>query len=547
MDARALPWAAALTTVLLIGCGASEAPAPTGPFVTVLVQGPPLHGANGINVGPDGYLYVASVSSSAVAVVDPESGAVVDFWGLEQGITGPDDLAFGPGGAMFWTDIATGRVGKRAPDGTTSVVASLGPGVNPITFSDDGLFVAQCFLGDDLYELDPDGVEEPRVIIDDLGPQCGLNGMDWGPDGSLYGPRWFRGEVARVDVDTGTVETVASGFQIPAAVKFDSQGRLHVLDAQADEVVRVDVASGEKHVVGRLGVGGDNLVFDAADRLFVASRHDGSVVEITGPTTIREVVPGGLNTPGGLAYVPSTEGAGRLFVADSLSLREYDAATGAEVVAAGRSDSDLGQVRSAHRHGEQLILSGATTVSLWDLHADRLVARFEGFDEAVDALAYGDDIVVSEYATGSVLRFHPGSPDDRTAIASGLVEPAGLAVHGTDLYVADRSGTLFQILDDGEALDVLRAVASGLAGPEGIAAAEDGTLYVVEEDAGRVTRVNPETGSTTPVADGLALRGLERHPIGEATSVAFLSGIAVGDNTLFVSAYPKNRLYRIEL
>ena len=195
--------------------------------MTVLVQGPPLHGANGINVGPDGYLYVASVSSSAVAMVDPESGAVVDFWGLEQGITGPDDLAFGPDGAMFWTDIATGRVGKRAPDGTTSVVASLGPGVNPITFSDDGrLFVAQCFLGDDLYELDPDGVEEPRVIIDELGPQCGLNGMDWGPDGRLYGPRWFRGEVVRVDVDTGTVENRSRQVsRIPAAVKFDSQGR----------------------------------------------------------------------------------------------------------------------------------------------------------------------------------------------------------------------------------------------------------------------------------------------------------------------------------
>ena len=61
--------------------------------------------------------------------------------------------------------------------------------MNPITFSDDGrLFVSQCALGDHLFELDPDGSEGPRLITDQLGPGCGLNGMDWGPDDRLYGP-----------------------------------------------------------------------------------------------------------------------------------------------------------------------------------------------------------------------------------------------------------------------------------------------------------------------------------------------------------------------
>ena len=153
---------------------------------------------------------------------------------------------------------------------------------------------------------------------------------------------------------------------------------------------------------------------------------------------------------------------------------------------------------------------------------------------------------MSQYNTGSVIRFDPASPDDRTVIATGLEEPAGLAVQGANLYVADRSGTLFQILDDGETLETPRPVASGLAGPEGIAAAEDGTLYVVEEDAGRVTRVNPQTGTSTPVVDGLALRGLERRALAESTSIGYLSGVAVGNGTLFVSDYQGNRVYRIE-
>ena len=540
---RALSWSLGISAVLVIGCGAPEPSEPTEATVTVLAQGGPLHGTNGVYFGPDGRLYVASVSSAAVAALDPESGAILERWGPEEGVKGPDDLTFGPDGSMFWTDFAFGDVGRRTPDGTTTVVASPGLGVNPITFSDDGrLFVSQCVLGDQLFEIDPDGIEEPRLISDQLGPGCGLNGMDWGPDDRLYGPRPSSNEVVRVEVESGTVETVASGFQgRPVAVKFDSRDRLHVLDTGAGEVVRVDVATGDTEVVGRVGVGSDNLAFNAEDRLFVSSFTDSSIVEVTGPETIRTVIPGGISWPGGLAYVPTTGGSGRLFVADRRALRELDPATGEEVHAVR-----VGPVMSAHPHGAQLILSGPTTVSIWDPDGDRLVARFEGFKEAVDALPFGDDIIVSEYETGRVLRFHPASPDARTVIASGLEVPAGLAVHGGHLYVADRSGTLLQILDDGERLDPPRPVASGLAGPEGITADEDGALYVVEEDADRVIRVDPETGAVTLVADGLALHGLEQKSVEKATSVGFLAGIAVGNGSLYVSGYPESRVYRID-
>lgn len=542
---------AALPAALLAGCGGPEPappPEPVGGAVTVLAQGGPLHGSNGIMFGPDGRLYVASVVSSEVAAIDPETGEVLDRWGEAEGVNGPDDLAFGPDGSLYWTDIAGGDVGRRTPDGTAAVVASPGPGVNPITFSDDGrLFVSQCFLGDKLFEVDPDGAEEPRLISDQLGPGCGLNGMDWGPDGKLYGPRWFRNEVARVDVDSGMVETVASGFGIPAAVKFDSEGRLHILDTQAGEVVRVDVATGEKEVVGRPGVGLDNLALDADDRLFVSSFTDGSIVEVTGPETIREVMRGGVNSPGGLAWLAADGGAGRLFVADGSSLRELDPVAGATVHVEPSIVSEVGQAMSAHPHGDHLVLSGGGMVTLWDPDEHRLIARFEGFEHPIDAVGYGGDVVVSEFGAGQVVRFSPDAPDDRTVVASGLAEPAGLAVDGTDLYVADRSGSIFLILDDGAALDAPRPVASGLAGPEGMAAAGDGTLYVAESDEDRVTRVDPQTGTTERLAGGLALRGLERAALGESTSVGVLSGVAVGgDGALFVSGYRENRIYRIE-
>ena len=99
-----------------------------------------------------------------------------------------------------------------------------------------------------------------------------------------------------MDVDSGAAETVATGFMIPAAVKFDSQGRLHVLDTQAGEVVRIDVESGDREVVGRPGFGVDNLALDSEDRIFVSSFTDGSVVEVTGPETNRVVLPSHVNS-----------------------------------------------------------------------------------------------------------------------------------------------------------------------------------------------------------------------------------------------------------
>ena len=134
---------------------------------------------------------------------------------------GPDDLTFGPDGSLYWTSIMTGEVGRRTSDGTTTTQL-VAVGVNPITFSENGrLFVALDFLGDALYELDPKLIAPPRLIAKNLG---WMNGMDWGPDGYLYGPLWTKGQVVRVNVDSGEITTVADGFKTPAAVKFDTQG-----------------------------------------------------------------------------------------------------------------------------------------------------------------------------------------------------------------------------------------------------------------------------------------------------------------------------------
>ena len=52
---------------------ATEGPAgPASP--TVLVQGAPIKGANGITFGQDGRLYIASIGGDQIVVMDPETG-----------------------------------------------------------------------------------------------------------------------------------------------------------------------------------------------------------------------------------------------------------------------------------------------------------------------------------------------------------------------------------------------------------------------------------------------------------------------------------------
>lgn len=545
---RRFPVILGLVLTGVVGACASESPQPRsdeGP-VRVLASGARFRGTNGLLFGPDGKLYVASVVTPVIAVMDPETGAIEERFSLEHGVKGPDDLAFGPDGSLYWTDILIGEVGRRRPDGTTEVVANLGPGPNPITFSDDGrLFVSQCFLDDRLWELDPEGEDEPRLINGALGPGCGLNGMDWGSDGYLYGPRWFRGEVARVDVDTGEVEAVATGFGVPAAVKFDSQGRLHVLDTLAGEVVRV--VDGTKEVVGRVQPSSaDNLAFSDDDRLFVSSFSDGYVVEVLDPDNNRTLSAGGINMPGGLA-LDASGGTERLWLADFFALRALDPSSGAELEAERNvlGVSELGSVMTVHPHQGTLILSTwfDNEVKIWNPAERTMKARFEGFVAPLDALAYDDGIAVTELGTGRVLHFDPDSPDVRSTIAEDLGAPTGLAAAGGDLFVTDRSGgRVLQIAAAGNPLEVPRVVADSLEGPEGIDVGPDGRLYVVEADAARVIAIEPASGAKTVLAKGLEIQVPGQGAFPESM---IFNGIAAGAGRVYVSGDRANVVYVI--
>lgn len=521
------------------GDGALSGMAP-GTKLSVLATGAAVSGANGIHFGPDGLLYVASVIGSEIIALDPETGEVRRRLTAADGVNGPDDVAFAPDGALYWTAILTGEVAGYTAEGRLVRAAQLTPGVNPLTFSQDGrLFVAQCFFDDKLYEVDPAGQQLPRLIADDLGPGCGLNGMDWGPDGRLYGPRWFEGTVVSFDVDSGGRRLEAEGFEVPAAVKFDGQGRLHVLDTATGEILRVNGV--ERAVAASVAPGLDNFAFDARDRLFVSSFVDGFVARVEPDGSITELLPGGMAHPGGVTVLVR-DGRAQVVVADLHAIRGFDPVSG-EPLFSQRNILGVGALGSAiavSADGPNLVLASFTdnSVRVWDPVAERTVSRWDDLALPVSAVRYGDGIAVAEHGSGRVLLLTEAG---QTVLAEGLQAPTGLASDGDRLYLTERArGQVLLIARGGHAV-APEVMADGLEAPEGIAVL-DGGLVVVEAESGRVLRIQDgETTLLTAIAPGTPPASPAQPP------AMVLNDVAAHDGVLFATGETGRVLYRIDL
>jgi sugar lactone lactonase YvrE len=530
-------------------------------LVKEIATGSPIKGANGINFGPDGNLYIGAVNSQEIIVMNSQNGKILNRLGPNEGVTTPDDLAFGPDGSLYWTDIFTGFVKRRTPDGvvTEQFVA---PGVNPITFSEDGrLFVGLCFLGDGLYELDPDFNDPPRPIIiaseeNFFFPLAFFNAFDFGPDGKLYGPQFAGGKVIRVNVggpgtppstkpfEDGTAEIVAEGFTVPVAAKFDSESVLHVLD-QSGEVFKVNTQTGEKTLFIKIQEGLDNLAFDSKGSLFISNADFGSIVEILPSGQPRTVSAGGMIGPMGLAVLPGANNQDALFVADLFRLRQFNGLTGKEeMVYKGDLLGVLANLTTPFTlsaDGENLIVSSwfASVVQVWNPQTDKVLQTFEIPSVPVDAIRFKDDIAVSALFAGVV------RASDQSPIFPGgtLLVPSGLATDGETLWAADfATGTIWQLGSD----NIPVALATGLKGPEGLAWDKEGGLLVVESEASRLSRVDLITGEVTTVADGLKLSAAPINLVNLVTPSYWFDGVAVGQSgDIYVSGGGKNVIYRI--
>lgn len=574
-----------------------------------LVRGAALNAANGIDVGPDGNLYVASVNGQEIIVMDKNNGKIIRRIndgnnGIRFDVISPDDLVWSPDGtALYWTDILTGEVG-RLKDGLVKK-QFVAPGVNPIAFNDDGrLFVALDFLGDGLYEIDPELDGDPRAIVpyvEDTFPLGFFNSFDFGDNGRLFGPLFAAGLVISVDVGecnpygsppidcpdptsnpfgdgTARVEAVIppgpNGLPPnPAAAKFDPEGLLTVLD-QLGRVWKIDLGdlddpadNGQPILFTTLQPGLDNMVFDNDGSLYMTNNDEGWVAQILPSGQARILSPGGMIVPQGFAVMKGPRNEDLIFQADLFTLRQFNGRSGQQenqfkgflVPVPGEVSLTLPQNISVS--GGNLVISSffSSTVQIWNPESDPGFENIQDFASQVEApidavqLNSGSgDVIVSDLARlegPGIYRMSDNSKILSLAVASGL------ATDGVSVWAADwGDGTIYQIDFEGGSPSI-KVVATGLSFPEGLALDQEGRLLVFETKAfnefgfSQLSRVDLSI-STSTARDNVivVLEGLEPADGGvtDFPPMWLFDGVDVGVNgDIYLTGGEANAIHKI--
>ncbi|MBR0818816.1 SMP-30/gluconolactonase/LRE family protein [Bradyrhizobium liaoningense] len=510
--------------------------------VSKLVAGSAFHGVHGLGIDKAGHLFAGSVAGAALYEVDLAGGTAKVAIPSPVGMA--DDIAFAPDGTMAWTGFLTGDLYARKGDGPIKKLASGLPGINSLAFRKDGrLYATTVFLGDTLYEIDVEGVKPPRQIMEKMG---GLNGFEFGPDDKLYGPLWFKGQVAKVDVDKAELTVVADGFKVPAAVNFDSKGNLWVVDTALGQLVRVDPKSGTKTMVAQLKPSLDNLAIDDKDRIYVSNMADNGIQEVDPATgQARQVVIGKLALPGGIG-VTSDNGKDTIHVADVFAYRTVDGATG-EVTEKARmhaAGTTLEYPMSATAKGNDVVLSSwfTGTVQVIDGKTGTTRDMLHDFKAPHDAIVLADgSILVAELGTKSLVRVSGEHGQDRTTLIGGLEGPVGIVGGSSgEVYVTEAfAGVVSKIETNGEKT----VLAKELKMPEGIARGSDGRLIVAEVGAQRLIEVAPDSGKVTEIAANLPI-GLMGAPGGLPSNIP--TGVAIGaSGIIYFSSDIENAIYKV--
>ena len=525
-----------LAAMLLPGIGhASNYQAPE-----VLVPPSPFKGVHGLAVDHQNRLLAGSVVGYSMYQVDQVSGEVSTFIGPDLGQA--DDIAIGPQGEMAWTGFTLGKLLYRDNDNASIRVLAEGlPGINSVAFDQKNgkLYASQVFLDDALWEFDLSAQQPPRLIKRDMG---GFNGFEVGSDGWLYGPLWFKGLVVRINPENGDMQTVGEGFGTPAAVNFDSQGQLFVVDTLSGQLIKLDPATGETDMIAQLASALDNLAIDAEDRIFVSNMADNSITEVnpvSGAT--RVIVQGNLAAPAGLSL---TEDGKTLYVADVFSFRSVDTASGKVTDIRRAHGSDIEYPIAVGLGEERVLLTSFSTGTLHLLKRDDMstLAMVHGLNAPSAAVELDDgSILVSELGSGALIQLSGPQLENRRTLAEGLYGPVQM-IKGQDgqIYLTEAAGFLTRV---NPANGEITRLAQDLQMPEGLVQSAEGQFIVAETAAKRLIRLDIASGERHILADNL--------PIGYPTSPGMPpSGIPTGlvmaaDGTLYFSADQDNGIYRL--
>ncbi|MGK7905396.1 MAG: hypothetical protein AB4352_29120 [Hormoscilla sp.] len=234
-----------------------------------------LNGPDGLTLGPDGNLYIATNRNDDVRRYDGRTGLLIDVFASGGGLDEPDGIAFGPDGNLYVTSDGTEAVLRY--DGTTGLfidefVQAGSGGLNgpqDIIFGPDGHLYVSSFDTDQVLRYNGTTGAFLDVFASGGGLDGPNRGLTFGGDGNLYVSSSETNSVLRYDGTTGFfidefVSAGSGGLDSPLDINFGPDGHLYVISENSNEVLRYDGTTGAFLDVFAAGGGLDapnNFVF----------------------------------------------------------------------------------------------------------------------------------------------------------------------------------------------------------------------------------------------------------------------------------------------
>jgi sugar lactone lactonase YvrE len=458
---KSLPWFVVLLFILL-AFSFSEMALAAGPKVldhnykmVRLVKDTLFPGCNGATIGWDGALYMVHTANGQVTRVDLKTMKASPFAPPYGGTFITDDISAGDKDNFFVTGTTplVGEVYRINRNGVKTVIASglLAPNGIRYNKKNGRLFTSECFQANRVFELDPTGAKEPKLLVkENVIPVP--EGFDFDPDtNDLIIPDMGTGKILRVNPDTGAISTIADKFTAPIALKIGPDNMAYFPEL-GGAVYRLSLDGQKREKLAQLPPGLDNLAITPQGRLFVTSYWDATVYEVStnGSGKYKTLFPTGPNQVNGVVFKN-----GKLIISDAIMIRTVE-----------KGKYVASKLNAWASHGMPL------PIGLADGPGDQVLWP----DSVNNAVAIGDP-----------------TKGEFKAIAGELNRPMAVLMSKTEpkIYVAEYgAGQITEVsLTDG----VKKVLAKNLEGPLALAAI-DTTLYVAEGKLGRISKVDLKTG-----------------------------------------------------
>jgi len=471
-----------------------------------LVKDTLFPGCNGATIGVDGALYMVHTGNGQVTRVDLKTMKASPFVPPYAGVFITDDLTSDDKGNLYiaGTTAVVGEVYRVDKNGMKTVISKALASPNGIQYNKKTgrLFSSECFWGNRIFEIDPNGVKEAKLLVKE-NVIAVPEGFGFDPDtNDLIVPDMGTGKILRVNPDTGVITTIADKFTAPIALKVGPD-KMAYFPELGGTVYRLSLDGQKREKLAQLPPGLDNLAITPQGRLFVTGYWDATVYEVStdGSGKYKTLFPTGPNQINGMLFKN-----GKLLISDAIMIRtvEKDKYVAGKLNAWALHGMPL-PLGLADGPGDQVFwpdwVNNAVAIGNPTTGEFKPVAGELNRPMAVLMSKTDPKIYVAEYGAGQITEVSL-TDGAKKVLVKNLEGPVSFTIIDTFLYVAEaKLGRISKVdLASGKAEVFLSSVVGKVG-----ALANDGkgNLLALDGAGGKLFRINPKNLAISVLAENL--------------------------------------------